>query len=351
MWLASGQKYPAHLVGADPKTDLAVVKIEAKEALPLVTFGDSDVVAVGEWVVAIGHPRGLDQTVTHGIISAMHRQGITDPSTYQDFLQTDAAINPGNSGGPLLNLRGEVIGVNAAIASQNGGFEGIGFAIPSNMAVHVAQALIAHGKVERAWLGVSVQDVTPDLATSFGLVVPKGTLVADVIKGGPAAQAGIKRGDVVLTYRGKDIADASALRNAVAATPIGQEVQVTVMRNGQKQVLTATVRSLDEATTALLATVKARLGVDVRPVTAQEEEQYGLESQQGVSITWIEPKGTLERAGLEVRDILLAIDDQPIESVERLSELAAALQPEQQITILALDHRSGNTGSVQVVLR
>jgi serine protease Do len=281
----------------------------------------------------------------------MHRQGITDPSTYQDFLQTDAAINPGNSGGPLLNLRGEVIGVNAAIASQTGGFEGIGFVIPSNMAVHVAQELIAHGKVERAWLGVSVQDVTPDLATSFGLVVPTGALVADVAKGGPAAQAGIKRGDVVLTYRGKDIADASTLRNAVAATPIGQEVQVTVMRSGQKQVLTATVRSLEEATTALLSAMKERLGVAVRPVTTQEEERYGLESQQGVTITWLEPRGSLERAGLEVRDILLAIDDQPIENVERLSELAAALQPEQQITVLALDHRSGNTGYVQVVLQ
>jgi len=151
--LANGHTYPAQVVGTDPKTDLAVIKIDAKEALPSVTFGDSDAVAVGQWVVAIGHPRGLDQTVTQGIISAKHRRGISDPSSYQDFLQTDAAINPGNSGGPLLNLRGEVIGVNAAIASQTGGFEGIGFAIPSNMAVYVAKALIAHGRVERAWLG------------------------------------------------------------------------------------------------------------------------------------------------------------------------------------------------------
>jgi len=184
--LANGQQYPARVVGTDPKTDLAVLKIDAKEPLPFVTFGDSDIVEVGDWVVAIGHPRGLDQTVTHGIISAKHRRGITDPSSYQDFLQTDAAINPGNSGGPLLNLRGEVIGVNAAIASQTGGFEGIGFAIPSNMAVSVAKALIAHGKVERAWLGVSVQDVTPKLATSFGMKAPKGALIADVAKGGPA---------------------------------------------------------------------------------------------------------------------------------------------------------------------
>jgi serine protease Do len=221
--LANGYTYPARLVGTDPKTDLAVIKIDAKEALPYVTFGDSDAVGVGEWVVAIGHPRGLDQTVTQGIISAKHRRGISDPSSYQDFLQTDAAINPGNSGGPLLNLRGEVIGVNAAIASQTGGFEGIGFAIPSNMAVSVAKALIAHGKVERAWLGVSVQDVTPEVAKSAGIEERKGALIAEVVKGGPAEQAGLRQGDVVIAYGGKDVADASALRNAVAVTPIGHE--------------------------------------------------------------------------------------------------------------------------------
>jgi len=193
--LANGHTYPARLVGTDPKTDLAVIKIDAKEALPSVAFGDSDAVGVGEWVVAIGHPRGLDQTVTHGIISAKHRRGISDPSSYQDFLQTDAAINPGNSGGPLLNLQGEVIGVNAAIASQTGSFEGIGFAIPSNMAVSVAKALIAHGKVERAWLGVSVQDVTPEVAKAAGIVERQRALIAEVVKGGPAEQAGLRQAE------------------------------------------------------------------------------------------------------------------------------------------------------------
>src|SRR5207245_7022111 len=168
-------------------------KIDTKEALPSVTFGDSDAIGVGEWVVAIGHPRGLDQTVTHGIISAKHRRGITDPSSYQDFLQTDAAINPGNSGGPLLNLRGEVIGINAAIASQTGGFEGIGFAIPSNMAVYVAKGLIAHGKVERAWLGVSIQDVTFEMAKAISLEVNKGVMVSEEVDGGQAEQAGVKK--------------------------------------------------------------------------------------------------------------------------------------------------------------
>src|SRR5262245_58159365 len=305
--LANGHTYPARLVGTDPKTDLAVIKIDAKEALPSVTFGDSDAVGVGEWVVAIGHPRGLDETVTQGIISAKHQRGITDPSSYQDFLQTDAAINPGNSGGPLLNLQGEVIGVNAVIASQSGGFEGIGFAIPSNMAVSVARALIAHGKVERAWLGVSIRDVTPEVATAAGLHASQGALIAAVVKGGPAEQAGLKKGDLVIAYRNTAIADASALRNAVAATLVGQEVHVTVRRDGHKQELTATVKSLDEATQAMLALVKERLGVEVRPVSSQEVDKYDLESPQGVAITRVNPEGVLGKAGFEVQDILLAL--------------------------------------------
>src|SRR5712691_9658421 len=349
--LANGHTYPARLVGTDPKTDLAVIKIDTKEALPYVTFGDSDAVGVGEWVVAIGHPRGLDQTVTHGIISAKHRRGISDPSSYQDFLQTDAAINPGNSGGALLNLRGEVIGVNAAIASQTGGFEGIGFAIPSNMAVYVTKALIAHGKVERAWLGVSIRDVTPEVATAEGLSSPQGALIADVAKGGPAEQAGLKQGDLVIAYRNTAMADASALRNAVATTPVGQEVHVTVLRNGHQQELTATVRNLDEATTALLALVQERLGVEVRPVTSREAERYGMDAPQGVTVTAVDPQGALGQAGLEVHDILLAIEGQAIEGVDGLAGLVAALKPHQRMTVLALDHRSGETGSVQGVIR
>src|SRR5262249_48679442 len=178
--LANGHQHTARVIGTDPKTDLAVIKIDTKEALPYVTLGDSDRVEVGEWVVAIGHPRGLDQTVTHGIISAKHRRGITQPSTYQDFLQTDAPINPGNRGGRLLKRNGEVIGVNAVIASQTGGFEGIGFAIPSNIAAYVVKALIAYGKIERAWLGVSVQEFTPDLAKTLGVDLSKGALITDI---------------------------------------------------------------------------------------------------------------------------------------------------------------------------
>jgi serine protease Do len=348
--LANGERYSAKLVGADPKTDLAVIRISPREPLPHVTFGDSDKVEVGEWVVAIGAPRGLDKSVTQGIISAKHRQGIEDPSSYEDFLQTDAAINPGNSGGPLLNLSGEVIGVNAAIATESGGFEGIGFTIPSNMALHIARTLIAHGKVERGWLGISVRDLTPELAKSHHLEKEMGALVADVIKGGPAEKAGIKKDDVIVAYGGQEIPDAGSLRNDVATTPIGQEVKVTLVRGGKGEDLSVKVESLEGAAKILGASVKDRLGADFRPVSPQEAEKYGLEGNQGVAISWEDPKGPLRKAGFEVSDIILEINYQPVQGVESFVSMVKSLQPQQQIVLLALDHRSGQTGNVRVTV-
>jgi len=349
--LASGNRYPAKLVGGDPKTDLAVIRIEPKEGLPHIRFGDSDKVEVGEWVVAIGHPRGLSQTVTHGIISAMHRRGITDPSSYQDFLQTDAAINPGNSGGPLLNLRGEVIGVNAAIASESGGSEGIGFAIPSNMASHVAKLLIATGKVERGWLGVMVKDITPDLAQSDHLQNVKGAYIADVVKGGPADKAGIRKGDVMTAFQGKEITQADELRNLVAASPVGREAKVSIVRSGKKQELTVTVGNLESSTQLLASAIKDRLGVSVRPVSQEEAAQYGLPSPRGVAIETVDPKGPLGQAGLEARDIILAINGQSIAGIDDFAGLVSLLKPKQNVTLVCLDHRTGNTGTIEVTVR
>jgi len=349
--LADGNQYPARLVGTDPKTDLAVIHIAARELLPHVTFGDSDKVEVGEWVVAIGHPRGLDQTVTQGIISAKHRRGITDPSGYQDFLQTDAAINPGNSGGPLLNLQGEVIGVNAVIASESGGFEGIGFAIPANMAVHISKVLIAHGKVERGWLGVTIQNLNPDLAKSSHLETPKGAYIVDVVKGSPAEKGGLKKGDVVIAYEGKEIPDAGAFRNQVAITAIGQEAGITVWRNGKKQELTVKIGNLEAATKILASSIKEHLGITVRPVIPKEVEKYGLSANQGVAIVTVDPKGSLGEAGFEVGDLILDINGQSISGFESFVDLVSFLKPNQRIKLLALDHRTGNTGYVEVVVR
>jgi len=349
--LADGSKHPATLVGGDPKTDLAVIHISTKERLPHVTFGDSDKAEVGEWVVAIGAPRALEKSVTQGIISAKHRRGITDPNSYQDFLQTDAAINPGNSGGPLLNLYGEVIGVNAAIATESGGFEGIGFTIPSNMAQYIAKTLIAHGKVERGWLGVTIRDLTPELAKSVHAESLKGALIVDVAKGGPAEKAGIKKNDVVIAYRGQEIPDSSTLRNDVAETAIGTEAKITVLRSGKKEELTVRIGSLEASTKILAAAVKDRLGVEVRSPNSGEVNKYGISPNEGVVIVWEDPKGPLKEAGFEIGDMILAINNQPIDSMESFVDLVSLLKPKDKIAILALDHRTGNTGTVQVAVR
>jgi serine protease Do len=346
--LSNGDEYSAKLVGADPLTDLGVIKISAGKPLPYVTFGDSDSVKVGEWVVAIGQPRGLEQSVTQGIISAKHRTGITNPSSYQDFLQTDAAINPGNSGGPLLTLGGLVIGVNSAIATESGGFEGIGFAIPSKMAVHVANSLIAYGKVVRGWLGVSIQEVTPALAKSFDLPSPKGALIADVMKGGPAEEAGIKRGDVVLKYEGEQVSDSTALRNMVAGTNPGEEVKLEMWRDKKPMEITVKIGNLQELGKKLSAIVKDRLGADVGPVTAQEAQNYGMSAPEGVIIESVDPKGPLGKAGFEKGDLILAVNNQSVSGVDTFVNLVNGLPHHQTVTLLALDHRTGNTAYVQV---
>ncbi len=349
--LADGNRYKAKVVGADPKTDLAVIQIKGDGNLPHVVFGDSDKMEVGNWVIAIGHPRGLDQTVTQGIISAKHRRGILDPSSYQDYLQTDAAINPGNSGGPLLNLDGQVIGVNAAIVSESGGFEGIGFAIPSNMAVYISKALIAHGKVVRGWLGVTIQELTPDLIKAMKLDITKGALIADVVKGGPADVAGIQKGDVVTAYQGKEILNGSSLQNEVARTEIGQEANMTVNRSGKMLSMKVKIENLEDAVKKIAISLKGRLGVTVRPVTAKETQQYGLEEGHGVAVASLQPGGSLAKAGFEDGDIILSINDQPVTDEQGFVNLLETLKPHQMVQIMAIDHHSGQTAQVQVMVR
>ena len=347
--LADGSKYPATLVGGDARTDLAVIHIAAHHALPFVTFGDSDKIEVGEWVVAIGAPRALEKSVTQGIISAKHRTGISDPHAYEDFLQTDAPINPGNSGGPLLNLYGQVIGINAAIATESGGFEGIGFTVPSRMAVYVANALMAHGKVERGWLGVSIGNLTPEAVKIAH--VEHGALVVDVVKESPADKAGLKKNDVIVAYDGKEIPDSATLRNDVGQTSIVQKVTLTIIREGKKEQVAVLVGSLDESTKVLAAEVKERLGAEVRAPNQKEMDHYGLNEHQGVVITWLDPKGPLAEAGFEVDDMILAIDGQEVEGVDSFIDLVAALAPGKRITVGALDHRTGNTGEIFVKIK
>ncbi len=349
--LSSGSRYPAKLVGGDPKTDLAVIRISAAEPLPAVSFGDSDKLEVGEWVVAIGHPRGLDQTVTQGIISAKHRRGILDPTSYQDFLQTDAPINPGNSGGPLLNLRGQVIGVNTAIATESGGSEGIGFAVPSNIALHIGKTLIAHGKVERAWLGVTMEELAPTKARSLGLEGAKGALVVATVKGGPADRAGIAKGDVLIAYQERPVLDAGALQNAVALTPIGNRVKVTVLRGGKRLDLIIAVGDMSDAAKAFSASANMRLGGSFRDLTAKETEKLGLDENAGVVIASVEPKGPLGQAGFEQGDIILKINGRTVSNTGNLAEIVATLPSGGQVSVLAADPKKGVAGTVKVTLR
>jgi serine protease Do len=351
--LADGREFTGNsikTIGTDPKTDLALIQIVEKGPFPHLPLGDSNKMEVGQWVVAIGHPRGLDQTVTQGIISAKHRTGISDPSSYQDYLQTDAAINPGNSGGPLMNLNGEVIGINAAILSESGGFEGLGFAIPSNIAAHITQELIKNGKVIRGWLGVSLQNITPELAKSFGLSSNKGALVADVIKGSPADHAGMKQGDVVIAYQDNPVVDPSSLRNSVSLAPVGSEVKLTVVRNGAKQDVTVKVGSLEEQEKVVASSLKQQFGIEVRPLAPQEANEYGLKSQSGLVVVEVDPEGPFGKAGFEKGDIILQIENNPVDSPDTLFALLSTLKQSHKAAVLAVDHKSGQSGIVHITL-
>jgi serine protease Do len=350
--LADGRRYTGTLVGGDPKTDIAVVRIHATGKLSFALFGDSDKLEVGQWVVAIGAPRGLTESVSQGIISAKHRRGITEPTSYEDFLQTDAAINPGNSGGPLLNLKGEVIGVNASIVTESGGFEGIGFAIPSNIALHIGKILISHGKVVRGWLGVSVGDLIPEKAKSVGLPeTTKGALVAEVPKGGPADRAGLRKDDIIVGYEGKQIRNSGEVRNMVADTAPGQEVKVTILRSGKRMEIPVRIGNLEESSKVLEIVVKERLGAEVKELTSEQSQTYGLQPGQGVAVSWVDPKGPLGRAGFEVGDLILEINGQKIAGIGSIVEMADRMKPGKQISILGLDHNSRSTGFVQVTTR
>jgi serine protease Do len=346
--LADGSQYPAEVVGTDPKTDLGVIKISTSGSLPHVTFANSDEVKVGQWVVAIGHPEGLDQTVTPGIIGATHRTGITDPNDYQDFLQTDAPINPGSSGEPLLNLQVQVVGVNSAILSQSGGSEGIGFAIPSNIAGHVAQALITSGKVVRGWIGLSLQDLNPELAKTFGLPSGKGVVVADVMNGGPADKAGVKRSDVILDYQGTATPDTATLRSDVANAKAGQEALLTVWRGNQKQDIRVQLGSEAEALKMLTASLENRLGVEVTNLTAKEVRQYRMDHPEGVAIQSVDPKGPLGKVGFEAGDVIVAMNHEPIDDAGSFASLVTNLPHHKKVVLLALNHRNGQTALVPV---
>jgi serine protease Do len=344
--LQDGTKHPAKVVGRDGKTDLALLKIDAPQPLPYVQWGDSNALQVGDWVLAVGNPFGLGGTVSSGIISARGRDIHSGP--YDDFLQIDAAINRGNSGGPTFDLNGQVIGINTAIYSPNGGSVGIGFAIPSSLAKPVIEQLKEHGKVERGWLGVQVQEVTPEIAKSLGLPKAEGALVAQVTKNTPAEKAGVKQGDVILAYNGHDIAKLRDLPIAVAETPVGQKAELRVWREGRAETLEPVIAQmpgdLRAAENAESTGGEKALGVSLAPLSAQWRERLHLAKDvKGVVVTAVAPDSPLAELGLERGDVIEDINQHPVTTPEEAAKRLAQVQREQgnEKQLLLLVNRHG----------
>ncbi len=315
--LTDGREFEAKVIGSDRKTDIAVLRIDAKN-LPTVKIGNPAGTRVGEWVVAIGSPYGFENSVTAGIVSAKSRS--LPEENYVPFIQTDAAVNPGNSGGPLFNLAGEVIGINSQIYSRTGGYQGLSFAIPIDVAMRVENQLVTNGRVSRAKLGVSIQDVDQGLADSFGLAKPGGAMVAFVEKDGPAAKAGLKEGDVVLKFNGRPIARSADLPLVVSEAAPGSKAELEVWRNGRTERFTAKLGELTEPKVASAAGGKAdtgQLGLAVRPLTADERRE--AEVAGGLVVEGV--NGPAARAGLQPGDVILALNGKPVKSVEELRAL------------------------------
>lgn len=308
--LSNENVYSGKVVGGDPKTDIAIIKINVKEELPVSVLGDSDKLQVGQWAIAIGNPFGLDRTVTVGVVSATGRSNM-GIETYENFIQTDASINPGNSGGPLLNVYGEVIGINTAIVAAG---QGIGFAIPINMAKQVMAQLITKGSVTRGWLGVTIQPVTEEIAQSFGLKKARGALVSDVMSGSPAEKGGLRSGDIITRFDSKEIKDSRQLQMIVADTPVGKKIEVEFFRDGKSQKLSLTIASSDSA-----AAVRPRpaephsgwLGMNVEELP-RDMRARGL---KGVMVTGIEPESVAADSGIQQGDIIVSINRQRVDNL------------------------------------
>jgi serine protease Do len=342
--LASGKQIDGRIIGLDPKTDLALVKIDGEADLKPLLLGDSDALKVGSWVVAAGSPFGLELTITAGIISAKGR--VLGSGPYDDFIQTDASINPGNSGGPLVNLEGEVIGINTAIIASG---QGIGFAIPINMAREVARQLQEKGHVTRGLLGVTIQDITPELAKSFGLKDTKGALIAQVVPGSPAEEGGIRQGDVIVEFDGKAVADSQGLPRIVATTPVGKTVAVKVFREGKEVNLRVKVGEMEEKAKTAAAPPQQSLGLTVQSLTPQQAQELGIRPNEGVVVTQVEPGSAAAESRLRVGDVIREVNRQPVRNAPDFAQKVA--QAKGQESLLLLIQRGPNLLFVVVKIK
>jgi serine protease Do len=329
--LHDDREYKAEIIGRDPKTDLALIKIDADNAFEPVPLGDSDALQVGDWVVAIGNPFGLGNTVTAGIVSSKFRQIGAGP--YDDFIQTDAPINPGNSGGPLLNVKGEVVGINTAIFTRSGGSIGIGFAVPVNMAKDLLPQL-KEGKVIRGWLGVMIQEVTPELKEKLGLEQEKGALVADVTPNGPADKAGLQRGDVIVSFDGEEIEEMNELPFRVASTPVGKMVKVEVIRKEERKSFDVKVGKLEGEEGKPAVSEAKNLGMNVQEITPDLAARMGLSETEGLVVVHVETHSSAAEAGIRTGDIILEIDQEPVEDIGEFSRRTQDYKPGETILFL-----------------
>jgi len=312
----------AKVIGTDPESDVAVIKIDG-DGLPTVELGDSDDLRIGEWVIAVGNPFGLSETVTVGVVSAKGRHvGITEGG-YEDFIQTDAAINPGNSGGPLLNLDGKVVGINSAILSRSGGYMGIGFAIPINMARQVKDQLVDTGKVTRGYIGIGMnpKGITPELAKSFGLEKNTGVLIAEVLEGTPAEKAGLKSGDIILKTNGKDVEDNVSFRNSVSLIKPGTKIKLTILRGDKEKEITVEIGSKADSLLAKGSSeIGQKLGLQVQDLTIELARRFGYKPGTGVIVTEVVTSSSADRAGIEPGMLILSVNQQEVNSVKEFND-------------------------------
>ena len=329
-----GRELSAAIKGTDPQSDIAVLEVEVSD-VPALTLGDSGTLEVGEWVVAIGNPFGLSHTLTAGVVSAKGRTslGIND---YEDFIQTDAAINPGNSGGPLVNLDGEVIGINTAIFSRSGGYMGVGFAIPINMARGIATQLLQGGEVSRGHLGVAIQELTPELADSFGLQGKQGVLVAQVTRGSPAEKAGLRQGDLIVRYQGETVDDAGTFRNRISLTPPGTRARLVIVREGREQNVDVMIGRLDESRVVAGETQESsnELGLVVQTITPDLAEKLLSRPGEGFVITKVIPGSVASLAGIEPGAVILQVNKRPVDSAEEFAKLVNIASDAKRILLL-----------------
>lgn len=336
--LKNGEEYEAKSIGTDPNTDLALIKIDAKKDLTHLSFGNSKEVNVGEWVVAIGSPFGLEQTVTAGIVSAKGR--VIDAGPYDDFIQTDASINPGNSGGPLLNLKGEVVGINTAILANA---QGIGFAIPSNMAENIIEQLKNSGEVVRGWLGVRIQDVDQGLAEYYDLDEPEGVLITDTFANNPAENAGMKTGDVIISINGKMIKDSRELTRVVAGLRVGLEVKVVAIRSGKRKEFTVLIgkRDGDLASSSKHDKDVIPFGIKVVELDKEISKKLGVPYGQGVLVANLDPNGKALKQGFRKGDVILQINHRPISSPEGYTKLIKTIKKGEKVSFFVKKYNRG----------